>query len=114
LGHKPAEVVATTFAASDVIEESAKLTVPVAQESATPTILNTAANAMTLAELNTMGLDVSLPKVSPNYSAAANADLILGGLWTVEDDTEIDYFAVPTVQQTKSAELLDQLIADIF
>ena len=107
------EVVVATFAASDVAVESAVLTVAVAKESALPAVLKTEENAKTLAELNMLGLDVSLPQVTPNYSVAANADLILGDLWA-DDADEFDLLAGPVAQQAEKSELLDQLIADIF
>ncbi len=110
----PVETVITTFAADAVLETTAQISIPVAKESVLPTVLKTEANAKTLAELNTMGLDVSLPQVTPNYSAAANADLIVGELWA--DDAEEDEFdlTAPATTQAASSELLDQLIGEMF
>ena len=61
-----------------------------------------------------MGLDVSLPQVTPNYSTAANADFVVSELWADETEEDVLNLVVPATSQTVNSELLGQLVGDMF
>ncbi len=98
--------------AAAVSQNVARLNPSIAWESARPSILPTSENARTLAELNTMGLAVSLPNIIPTGSRAASVDLVFGELFPEDsekaDSDESDYL----LADRSTDGLVDQLLAD--
>ncbi|MGL6193930.1 MAG: hypothetical protein ACRC2T_03820, partial [Thermoguttaceae bacterium] len=79
-----------------------------------PSILDTESNAKTLAELNKMGLAVSLPNVTPTGSILASTDAVLNDLFgdsDSEDENEFDYLVEQSTED--NATLLDQVLAEL-